>query len=102
MSESIVVNITLSKEAVTYLDNEAKKTYLSRATVAKQLLLQHIDELKVINARRLGYSIRKISEMYGIDYAKIIGILHTTQVDAGDKEADAYVEGTMKKLSEKG
>lgn len=98
MNESIAVNVTLPKEAVNYLDLEAKKVYLSRATVARQLLLQHIDELRVINARRTGHSIRKISEMYGIDYHKVLGILHITQVDAEDTEADAYVELTMKNL----
>ena len=60
MNENIAVNITIPREVVEYLDIEAKKTYLSRATIARQLLLQHIDELKVINARRQGYSIRKI------------------------------------------
>ena len=28
-------------------------------------------------------------------------MLHTTQVDAEDKEADAYVEETMKKLAKR-
>lgn len=96
MNESVAVNITIPKEVVDYLDSEAKKTYLSRATVAKQLLLQHIDELKVMNARKTGHSIRKISEMYDISYSRVLEILHITQVDAEDKEADAYVEETMK------
>jgi len=101
MNENIAVNITVPKEAVEYLDIEAKKTYLSRATVARQLLLQHIDEVKVINARRHGYSIRKISEMYGIAYSKVLEILHVTQVDSENKEADAYVNETMKKLGKR-
>jgi len=101
MNENIAVNITIPREVVEYLDIEAKKTYLSRATIARQLLLQHIDELKVINARRQGYSIRKISEIYGIAYSKVLEMLHTTQVDAEDKEADAYVEETMKKLAKR-
>lgn len=99
MNENIAVNITLPKETIEYLDAEARKTYLSRATVAKQLLLQHIDELKVVNARRHGFSIRKISEMYNIAYSKVLEILHMTQVDAEDKETDAYVEETMGMLA---
>lgn len=79
----------------------AKKTYLSTATVAKQFLLQYIDELKVVNARRHGYSIRKISEMYNIAYSKVLEILHMTQVDIEDKEVDAYVEETMKTLAKR-
>ena len=98
MNENIAVNITLPKEVIDYLDSEAKKIYLSRATVARQLLLQHIDELKVMNARKMGYSIRKISEMHGIAYSRVLEILHATQVDAEDKEADAYIEETMSKL----
>lgn len=65
------------------------------------MMSMHIDELKVINARRQGYSIRKISEMYGIPYSKVLEVLHVTQVDAEDKEADAYVEETMKALAKK-
>ncbi len=101
MNENIAVNVTLPKEIIDYLDAEAKKTYLSRATVAKQLLLQHIDELRVMNARRNGYTIRKISEMYEIPYLKVLDILHATQVDAEDKETDDYVEETLKKLINK-
>lgn len=101
MNENIAVNITVPKDVVEYLDMEAKKAYLSRATVARQLLLQHIDELKVMNARKQGYSIRKISEMYKIAYSKVLEILHTTQVDAEDKEADIYIEETMKALAKK-
>ncbi|MBI5159141.1 hypothetical protein HY992_03405 [Candidatus Micrarchaeota archaeon] len=101
MNENIAVNITVPKKVVDYLDVEAKKTYLSRATVARQMLLQHIDELKVISARRQGCSIRKISETCGIAYSKVLEILHVTQVDAEDKEADAYVDETMKSLAKK-
>lgn len=101
MNENVAVNITIPKDVIEYLDIEAKKTYLSRATVARQLLLQHIDELKVMNARRHGYSIRKISEMYNIAYSKVLAILHITQVDAEDKEADSYVEETMMVLAKK-
>lgn len=101
MNENIAVNITLSREAVAYLDIEARRTYLSRATVARQMLLQHIDELKVVNARRKGYSIRKISEVYKINYSKVLEILHTTQVDAEAKDADAYIGETMKALGKR-
>ncbi len=98
MEANIAVNITLPVEIVKYLDTEAKRTYLSRATVAKQLLLQKIDEVKVTNARRNGYSIRKISEMYHIEYTKVLEVLRDTQIDAEDKESDEYVEETMKLL----
>lgn len=101
MNENIAVNITLPKEVVEYLDTEAKKTYLSRATVAKQLLLQHIDELKVTNARKMGYSIRKISEIYNIAYSKVLEILHATQIDADDRESDEYVNNTRDIISKK-
>ena len=101
MNENIAVNVTLPKEVVDYLDSEAKKTYLSRATVARQFLLQKIDELKVTNARRNGYSIRKISEMYSIQYSKVLEILHATQVDAEDKEPDIYVTESMNTLAKR-
>ena len=101
MNENVAVNITLPKEAINYLDLEAKKIYLNRATVARQLLLQHLDEIRVVSARRMGYSIRKIAEMYGIEYSRVLQILHITQIDAEDKEADAYVEETMKRLAQR-
>ncbi len=101
MARNVAVNITLPFDAVKYLDVEAGKAYLSRATVARQFLLQKIDEVKVILARKQGYSIRKISEMHGIAYSQVLEILHVTQVDAEDKEADAYVEETMKVLAKK-
>ncbi|MBI5227198.1 ribbon-helix-helix protein, CopG family [Candidatus Micrarchaeota archaeon] len=101
MNENIAVNITLPKEVIEYLDVEARKTYLSRATVARQLLLQHIDEIRVITARKNNYSIRKISQMYEIAYPKVLEILHMSQVDSQDKEADQYVEETMKMLAKK-
>jgi|GEM_PF-2795016 len=101
MNENIAVNITIPKEAIDYLDAEARRTYLSRATVAKQLLLQHIDELRVVNARKAGYTIRKIVEVYGIDYQKVLEILHMTKVDADEKETDQYVEETMARLTKK-
>lgn len=53
---------------------------------------------KVVNARRKGYSIRKISEMCKINYSKVLEILHTTQVDTEVKDADTHVEETMKAL----
>ncbi len=101
MESNVAVNITLPIEIIKYLDTEAKRTYLSRATVAKQLLLQKIDEVKVTNARRNGYSIRKISETYNINYTKVLEILRDTQIDAEDKEVDEYVEETMNQLSAK-
>jgi hypothetical protein len=99
MNENIAVNITIPKEAVDYLDAEARRTYLSRATVAKQLLLKHIDELRVISARKAGCSIRKIVETYNVDYQKVLEILHMTKVDADDRDADQYVEETMRELT---
>ena len=59
------------------------------------------NELKILDARKKGYSIRRISEMYGIDYSRVLDILHMTQVDAEDKDADAYVEETMKVLAKR-
>lgn len=56
-------------------------------------------KMGVINARRHGLSIRKIAEMLGITYTKVLDILHITQIDAEDREADAYVEETMQMLN---
>ncbi|MFH1247415.1 MAG: hypothetical protein V1644_03470 [Candidatus Micrarchaeota archaeon] len=61
-------------------------------------MTKRIDEIKVVNARRNGYSIRKISEMYDINYSRVLEILKDIQVDAEDKENDEYIEETMKKL----
>ena len=98
MGVNLAVNITVPIEIVKYLDIEAKRTYLSRATIAKQLLLQKIDELKVVNARRNGYSIRKISEIYNISYARVLEILKDMPADVEDKENDEYIEQTMNSL----
>ena len=61
-------------------------------------MIQNLNELRVVNARRSGYSIRKITEMHGITYSKVLEILKETQVDAEDKETDEYVEQTMKAI----
>lgn len=98
MGANLAVNITVPMEIVKYLDTEAKRTYLSRATIAKQLLLQKIDEIKVVNAQRNGYSIRKIAEMYNISYSRVLEILKNMPVDAEDKENDEYIEQTMNSL----
>ncbi len=56
------------------------------------------DEMKVVNARRNGYSIRKISEMYDIGYSRVLEILKDMPADAEDKENDEYIEQTMNSL----
>lgn len=62
------------------------------------LIKNQMTKIKVTNARRNSYSIKKISEIYKISYSRVLDILKDTQVDAEDKEIDEYIEQTMKTL----
>ncbi len=81
MSEMVNVNISLPRKIVEYVDREAEENYLSRASVARQYLMQKLEEKIVVEKRRKGYSIRKIVETTGIPYLKVLKILGETQVD---------------------
>jgi metal-responsive CopG/Arc/MetJ family transcriptional regulator len=77
----ISINITLPKKIVDYVDREAEDKYLSRASVARQYLMEKLEEKIVSETRLKGYSIRKTSEITGIPYLKTLKILAKTQVD---------------------
>ncbi len=79
--DNVNVNISLPKKIVEYLDKEAGEHYLARAAVARQYLMEEVAEKMVLEARRKGYSMRKVAESTGITYTKVLGILAKTQVD---------------------
>ncbi|HIH20227.1 TPA: hypothetical protein HA244_03080 [Candidatus Micrarchaeota archaeon] len=81
MVDMVTLNITLPKKIVAYLDRQAEEHYLTRATVARQYLIEEVYEKTVLQARKAGLSIRKISETTGIPYAKVLKILGKTQFD---------------------
>ena len=43
--------------------------------------MEEVAEKMVLEARRKGYSIRKVVESTGISYTKVLGILAKTQID---------------------
>ncbi len=97
--KNIVVNVTLSNEIVNYIDEKASRLYISRATVARQLIMEHIDEEKIIEARKRGFSIRKVAEITGIRYDKVLQIISRSGVDEEeDKELEEYMDKVQKEL----
>ena len=93
---NVVVNVILPKEVVHYLDEKADDQYTTRATVAKQFLLEHVEEKKVTELRRKGFSIRKIAEVTGIRYDKILEIIRITRIDEDvDEELEAYMDAVL-------
>lgn len=95
--KNMLVNVTLPAEFVSYLDEKATDNYTSRATVAKQYLIEHIEEKKVIELRRKGFSIRKIADVTDIRYDKVLAILHTTRADEDmDEELETYMDTVLK------
>ncbi len=78
---SINVNISLPKKVVEYIDKEAEEQYLPRAAVARKYLMEEVAEKMVLEARKKGYSIRKVAESTGVSYSKALAILGRTQVD---------------------
>ena len=100
--KNILVNVTLSQEMVNYLDEKADDQYTSRATVARQFLIEHIEEKKVTELRKKGFSYRKIAEMTGIRYDKILEIVRITRIDEDvDEELEEYMDNILKELIEK-
>lgn len=86
MEEMVNVNLTLPKRIVEYIDREADEHYLSRASVARKHLLEDLEEEMVVETRQKGYSIRKVSEITGVSYDKVLKILGKTQVDEEDEK----------------
>lgn len=84
MANMVNVNISLPKKILEYVDREAEERYSSRASVAREYLVQKIEEKRIVEMRQRGYSIRKTSELTGIPYGKVLKVLGETQVD--DKE----------------
>lgn len=81
MEKMVTLNLTLPKRIIDYLDQEAQAHYLSRATVARQHLIEEVYEKVVTESRLRGLSIRRISETTGIPYLKVLQILAKTQID---------------------
>ena len=65
MVEMVNVNISLPKSIVDFVDREAEEKYLSRASVARQYLMEQLEQKIVVQTRLKGYSIRKTAECYG-------------------------------------
>ena len=100
--KNVLVNVTLPKEVVDYLDQKADDQYTSRATVARQFLIEHTEEKKVVELRKKGFSYRKIAEMTGIKYDKILEIVRITRVDEDiDEELEKYMDEVMKDIIKK-
>ena len=96
---NISINVTLPTEVVEYLDEKAKNKYISRATIARQFLMEHIEEEKVIETRRKGFSIRKVAEITGVRYDRVLDILRQSGIeDEMDQELEAYMDEVQKKL----
>ncbi len=97
--KNVVVNVTLPSTVVEYMDEKARKLYISRATVARQLLMEQVEEEKVIEKRKEGFSIRKIVEITGIRYDKVLHIIGRTGIDEDfDEEVDAYMDNIVKEI----
>ena len=77
------------------------KTALA-ATVAKQFLMEHVEEQKVTEARKKGFSIRKVAEITGVRYDKVLEILRRTGIDEEtDDELDQYMDNVAKSIKKK-
>lgn len=92
------VNVTLPKKALEFIDREARHRYVSRSAVVRAFVLEALDRKIVVDARRKGFSIRKIAEVYGVSYGRVLEILAETQVDeeSPDDEEDQYAD--LKKI----
>ena len=100
--KNILVNVTLPQEVVHYLDEKAGDQYTSRATVARQFLIEHIEEKKVIELRKKGFSYRKIADATGIRYNKILEIVRITRIDEDvDEELEGYMDNVLKEIIKK-
>ena len=97
--KNILVNVTLPQEVVNYLDKNAVDQYTSRATVARQFLIEHIEEKKVMELRKKGFSYRKIADVTGIRYDKILEIARITRIDEDvDEELEAYMDSVLTEI----
>lgn len=92
------ISVTLPKNALEYIDRTARQEYLSRSAVARNHLLHEIYTRMVLEARREGYSIRKISENTKIPYDVVLRILGETQVDGEEDDDDTEQLETLKKI----
>ncbi len=92
------ISVTLPKNALEYIDKKARHEYNSRSAVARNHLLREIYTQMVLDARREGYSIRKISENTKIPYDIVLKILAETQVDAEEDDDDAEQLEDLKKI----
>ena len=95
------LNVTLPKKALEYIDRKAKSQYSSRSAVARAYLLEELNRKMVCEARRQGYSIRKISENMEIPYENVIRILGETQVDEEEEYDGEEQEKTMQEEKSK-
>lgn len=99
---NLSINVTLPNTAVQYIDEKAKQAYISRATVARQLLLEHIEEQKVIESRQRGFSIRKIADITQIRYEKVLEILRKSGLEEeSDAELEQYMDQVQQKMMKK-
>ncbi len=97
--KNVLVNVTLPQEVVNYLDQKADDQYTSRATVARQFLIEHIEEKRVTELRKKGFSYRKIADMTGIRYDKILEIVRITRIDEDiDEELEEYMDAVLKEI----
>ena len=99
---NLSINITLPANAVQYIDKKAEQTYISRATVARQFLLEHIEEQKVIESRQKGFSIKKIANITQIKYEKVLEILKKSGLEEElDTDLEEYMDQVQQKLTNK-
>ncbi|HLC69300.1 MAG TPA: hypothetical protein VJH24_05665 [Candidatus Bilamarchaeaceae archaeon] len=100
--KNIVVNVTLPAEVVNYIDEKAQKLYISRSTVARQLVMEHVEEEKVVHLRKKGFSIRKIAELTSIRYDRVLRIIGQTGVDEEeDAELEQYMDDVQRSVTKK-
>lgn len=99
---NVSINVTLPNEVVDYIDEKAKNMYISRATVARQFLMEHIEEQKVVETRKKGFSIRKVAEITQVRYDRVLDILRRSGIEEeSDEELEAYMDEVQKKLRKK-
>lgn len=100
--KNVLVNVTVPVEVAEYLDEKAEELYITRATIARKFLIEHIEEVKVTEAREKGFSIRKVADMTRVRYDKVLEILRRTGVDAKEeKELEDYMDKTVEKLKKR-
>ena len=64
--------------------------------------MEHVEEQKVTEARKKGFSIRKVAEITGVRYDKVLEILRRTGIDEEtDDELDQYMDNVAKSIKKK-